>query len=76
MLVCVGAAMIVLAPNASADDQAYNGAPTVVSGGPVPTVNGYPCVGGGLGVCTGMAQNSPARKSPRSTIGHSPTVGR
>ena len=76
----VCAAMIAVAPTAgaetgtSSDDHAYNGAPTVISGGPVPTMNGVPCVAGHLGTCTGFAQNSPARKTPRSTVGHSPTV--
>ncbi|BBY27757.1 hypothetical protein [Mycolicibacterium sediminis] len=63
------------APIASAtDDHAYNGAPTIVSGGPVPTMNGVPCVGGHLGTCTGFAQNNPPRRVPRSSVGHSPTV--
>jgi hypothetical protein len=70
------AVLIAVAPTASADDEsAYNGAPTVASGGPVPTMNGVPCVAGHLGTCTGFAQNSPARKTPRSVVGHSPTVG-
>jgi hypothetical protein len=67
---------IAVVPTASADDDsAYNGAPTVVSGGAVPTMNGVPCVAGHLGTCTGFAQNSPTRKTPRSVVGHSPTVG-
>jgi hypothetical protein len=70
------AALITMSPAANADDEsAYNGAPTVVSGGGVPTMNGVPCVAGHLGTCIGFAQNSPARKVPRSAIGHSPTVG-
>jgi hypothetical protein len=70
------AILIAVSPTASADDEsAYNGAPTVISGGPVPTMNGVPCVAGHLGTCTGFAQNSPKRKMPRSTVGHSPTVG-
>jgi hypothetical protein len=75
-LLAVGcAALIAVAPTASADDDsAYNGAPTVISGGPVPTMNGVPCVAGHLGTCTGFAQNSPKRKTPRSVVGHSPTV--
>ena len=84
------AAIIAVAPTASADVRGsqlpqgsgtssdgasgYNGAPTVISGGPVPTMNGVPCVAGHLGTCTGFAQNSPARKTPRATVGHSPTV--
>ncbi|KAA0081817.1 hypothetical protein CIW52_19055 [Mycolicibacterium sp. P9-64] len=77
MLLATGCAvMFVVSPAANADDDsAYNGAPTVVSGGPVPTMNGVPCVAGHLGVCTGFAQNSPTPKKPRSAVGHSPTVG-
>lgn len=72
---CVAAFLASTAPIASAtDDHAYNGAPTIVSGGPVPTMNGVPCVGGHLGTCTGFAQNNPPRKVPRSSVGHSPTV--
>jgi hypothetical protein len=68
-------AVIAVAPTASADDEhSYNGAPTVISGGPVPTMNGVPCVAGHLGACTGFAQNSPGRRTPHSTVGHSPTV--
>ena len=75
-LLAVGSAVLIaVAPTASADDEsAYNGAPTVISGGPVPTMNGVPCVAGHLGTCTGFAQNSPTRKTPRSAVGHSPTV--
>ena len=69
------AVLIAVAPAAHADDDsAYNGAPTVVSGRGVPTMNGVPCVGGHLGTCTGFAQNSPTPKMPRSVVGHSPTV--
>ncbi len=69
------AVAVALAPMATADDDAaYNGAPTVVSGGPVPTLNGIPCVGGHLGICTGFAQNSPSRTAPRSYLGHTPTI--
>jgi hypothetical protein len=68
-------AVVAVAPTASADDgHAYNGAPTVISGGPVPTMNGVPCVAGHLGTCTGFAQNSPGRRVPHSSVGHSPTV--
>ncbi|WP_036438831.1 hypothetical protein [Mycobacterium sp. URHB0044] len=74
ILVAGGAVLLAVAPAAGADG--YNGAPTVVSGGPVPTMNGVPCVAGHLGTCIGFAQNSPARKVPRATVGHSPTVGR
>ena len=76
LLLTVGCAVLLaVAPAARADDDsAYNGAPTVVSGGPVPTMNGVPCVAGHLGTCTGFAQNSPTPKMPRSIVGHSPTV--
>jgi hypothetical protein len=46
------------------------------SGGPVPTVNGVPCVGGGLGACLSMTQNRPPTSVPQSGVGHSPTVRR
>jgi hypothetical protein len=70
------AALIAISPAANADDEsAYNGAPTVVSGGGVPTMNGVPCVAGHLGTCIGFAQNSPARTVPRPAIRRSPTVG-
>jgi hypothetical protein len=69
------AVLVAVAPTASADDEsAYNGAPTVVSGGRVPTMNGVPCVAGHLGTCTGFAQNSPTPRKPLSVVGHSPTV--
>jgi hypothetical protein len=51
-----------------------NHAPTVVSGGPVPTMNGIPCVGGKLGLCTGFAQNQPSRNPPRTDIGGTSTI--
>jgi len=75
--VLIGGFMTVIAvvPTASADgEHSYNGAPTVISGGPAPTMNGVPCVAGHLGTCTGFAQNSPSRRVPQSTVGHSPTV--
>jgi hypothetical protein len=56
------------------DQNGYNGAPTPVSGGPVPTMNGVPCVAGHLGTCTGFAQNQPTPTRPRAAVGHSPTV--
>jgi hypothetical protein len=70
------AAAIVAAPVVGAEttDNGYNGAPTPVSGGPVPTMNGVPCVGGHFGTCVGFAQNQPPRMQPRSSVGHSPTV--
>ena len=52
------------------------GVPTVISGGPAPTMNGVPCVAGHLGTCIGFAQNQPPRRTPRTTLGHSPTVRR
>jgi hypothetical protein len=70
-------AALISAPGATAepaDNNGYNGAPTVVSGGPVPTMNGVPCVAGHLGTCTGFAQNQPRPTKPRSSVGHSPTV--
>lgn len=76
LLVGLWVAALIAAPCASAepDDSGYNGAPTVISGGPVPTMNGVPCVGGHLGTCTGFAQNQPRPTKPRSSVGHSPTV--
>lgn len=71
------AAAVIAAPTATAepsDSNGYNGAPTVVSGGPVPTMNGVPCVGGHFGTCVGFAQNQPKPTKPRSSVGHSPTV--
>jgi hypothetical protein len=48
------------------------------SGGPVPTVNGVPCVAGHLGTCLSFQQNQPpaANPVPQSSVGHSPTVRR
>ena len=77
LLVSLCVAALISAPSANAepaDNNGYNGAPTVVSGGPVPTMNGVPCVGGHLGTCTGFAQNQPKPTRPRSSVGHSPTV--
>jgi hypothetical protein len=76
LLVGCCAAAIAAAPGAGAEptDNGYNGAPTPVSGGPVPTMNGVPCVGGHFGTCVGFAQNQPPRMQPRSSVGHSPTV--
>ncbi|OFJ50395.1 hypothetical protein [Mycolicibacterium grossiae] len=75
----LGVAVLATAPVAAADDGSrrdpgYNGAPTVRSGGPVPTMNGVPCVGGHLGTCTGFAQNQPDRPAPRARIGGTPTI--
>ena len=79
VLVGLGTVALIAAPAAAAeplDQNGYNGAPTVVSGGPVPTMNGVPCVGGHLGTCTGFAQNQPGPTKPRASVGHSPTVRR
>jgi hypothetical protein len=72
-------AALIAAPTAGAeplDQNGYNGAPIGVSGGPVPTMNGVPCVAGHLGTCTGFAQNQPRPTKPRTSVGHSPTVRR
>jgi hypothetical protein len=77
MVIGLCAAAAISTPTARADpsdSNGYNGAPTVVSGGPVPTMNGVPCVGGHLGTCVGFAQNQPKPTKPRSSVGHSPTV--
>lgn len=73
-LAACGALALGLSPVAAADaafDPTGNR-----SGGPVPTVNGVPCVGGGLGVCVSMRQNRPPASVPQSGVGHSPTVRR
>jgi len=78
------AAAVATAPTAFAapdgDNSSYapygDGVPIVISGGPVPTMNGVPCVAGHLGTCVSMAQNQPSPKSPSTRVGHSPTVGR
>jgi hypothetical protein len=77
LLVAICAAGLFAAPSAGAaplDQNGYNGAPTPISGGPVPTMNGVPCVAGHLGTCTGFAQNQPRPNRPRAAVGHSPTV--
>ena len=77
LMVGLCAAVVATAPTAAAeplDQNGYNGAPTPVSGGPVPTMNGVPCVAGHLGTCTGFAQNQPRPTKPRASVGHSPTV--
>jgi hypothetical protein len=79
VLVGLGTAALIATPVAAAeplDQNGYNGAPTVVSGGPVPTMNGVPCVAGHLGTCTGFAQNQPGPTKPPASVGHSPTVRR
>jgi hypothetical protein len=77
LLVGLCAAAVIAEPTAWAqpvDQNGYNGAPTVVSGGPVPTMNGVPCVAGHLGTCTAFAQNQPRPTTPTASVGHSPTV--
>lgn len=74
---CCCAAAVAFAPSALAEPAALD--PTGNrSGGPVPTVNGVPCVGGNLGVCLSFRQNRPPAATPgaRSSVGHSPTVRR
>jgi hypothetical protein len=77
LLVGMAAAVVITGPTAGAeplDQLSYNGAPTPVSGGPVPTLNDVPCIAGHLGTCTGFAQNQPRPTKPRASVGHSPTV--
>ena len=62
--VCAAAVFVAPAGAAPLDQNGYNGAPTPVSGGPVPTMNGVPCVAGHLGTCTGFAQNQPRPAKP------------
>ncbi len=73
LLVALCAGVVLAASTAGAapmEQNGYNGAPTPVSGGPVPTMNGVPCVAGHLGVCTGFAQNQPVPTKPRASVGH------
>jgi hypothetical protein len=80
--ICV--AVIATAPTAGGapggDNSDYapygDGVPTVISGGPVPTMNGVPCVAGHLGTCISMAQNQPPPRRPSTGVGHSPTIRR
>lgn len=77
LLVGCCAAAIALAPAATAQPEPFD--PTGNrSGGPVPTINGVPCVGGGLGACLSFRQNHPpnASSEARSSFRHSPTVRR
>ncbi len=68
------AAAIAAAPIAAAGPAATD--PTGnYSGGPVPSMNGIPCVGGSLGVCISMRQSEPGPR-PGSSFGHSPTIVR
>lgn len=74
---CIAAT--IAAPTANAEprqNNGYNGAPTIISGAPIPTMNGIPCVGTHFGTCAAFAQNQPTPRQPRSIVGHSPTVGR
>ena len=81
-VVCVAA--IATTPTAGAeptgDNSGYepygDGVPTVISGGPVPTMNGVPCVAGHLGTCVSIAQNQPPSRTPLTRVGHSPTIRR
>jgi hypothetical protein len=85
-LVLVGlcATAIATAPTAAADPDGGNsgyrpygdGVPTVISGGPAPTMNGVPCVAGHLGTCISKAQNRSPPRKPSTGIGHSPTIRR
>ena len=78
--VCVLA--IATAPTAAAEPTGDNtnfapygeGVPVVMSGRPVPTMNGVPCVGGHLGTCISMAQNQPPPRRPSTGVGHTPTI--
>jgi hypothetical protein len=77
MVISLCALAVVLAPSVSAEPAAFD--PTGNrSGGPAPTVNGVPCVGGNLGACLSFKQNRPpaANAGARSIVGHSPTVRR
>jgi len=84
LLVTVFTAAIATAPAAVADPTGDNsgyqpygdGVPTIISGGPVPTMNGVPCVAGHLGTCISMAQNQSPPRRPSTGIGHSPTIRR
>ena len=84
LLVSAFAAVIATAPTAVADPAGGNsgyepygdGVPTVISGGPVPTMNGVPCVAGHLGTCISMSQNQPPPRRPSTGVGHSPTIRR
>ena len=77
LLAGVGAVAVIVAPVATAEPvggNPYDRVPPIVSGGPVPTMNGVPCVGDHLGTCIGFAQNQPWLNAPRAAVGHSPTV--
>lgn len=74
-LALAAGAAVMFAPAAAAEP-AYRDPTGVYSGGPVPTMNGVPCVAGHLGTCLAFQQNQPRGSGPRSTFGHSPTVRR
>jgi hypothetical protein len=84
LLVGMCAIVIATAPAAAAEPTGDNsdfapygdGVPTVISGRPVPTMNGVPCVAGHLGTCVSMAQNQSPPRIPSTGIGHSPTIRR
>ena len=57
-------------------DPGYNGAPMQDSGGPIPTLDGVPCVASNLGVCSSIAQNRSGPSVPRSRVGGSPSIVR
>lgn len=77
VLLACWAVAVTVAPAAAADPSDSDST-EVWSGGPVPTVNGVPCVAGHLGTCLGFLQNHPPSANPviRSGVGHSPTVRR
>jgi hypothetical protein len=79
LVIAWASAVAVSAPTAVAEplgNNGYNGAPTIVSGAPLPTMNGVPCVGSHFGTCMGFAQNQPVPRQPISIVGHAPTTGR
>ena len=83
ILAGVCAAAIATAPTAGAEPTGVNsgyepygdGVPTVISGGPVPTMNGVPCVAGHLGTCVSMAANQPRPRKPSTRFGSSSSTG-
>jgi hypothetical protein len=84
VLAAICVAVLATAPTAVADPAGDtedfapygDGVPTVISGGPAPTLNGVPCVAGHLGTCIAMAQNQPPPRRPSTGVGHSPTIRR
>jgi hypothetical protein len=75
---CWAVAVAIAVAPAAAAEPSDSGSTEVRSGGPVPTVNGVPCVAGHLGTCLGFLQNHPPAANPvvHSDVGHSPTVRR